>query len=242
MVRFMQFHMTSLDKINSRRRNSMKTDSEIQASVIHELKWDPSVSHEKIGVAVSEGIVTLSGTVTSYIEKLAAEKAARRMSGVKAIVEKIEVKVPGTFKRDDQEIAHTVLTHFKWNVQVPDDLIQVKVENGWVALSGEVDWDYQRKAAEKCIRGLSGITGIANNIRIKEKQVQPEVIKERIEEALKRKAYREARHLDIQVDGGKVTLDGNVHSFAEMENIWGTTWGTPGVTSIKNNLTIIDTY
>ncbi|OFZ28328.1 MAG: hypothetical protein A2622_04290 [Bdellovibrionales bacterium RIFCSPHIGHO2_01_FULL_40_29] len=216
----------------------MKTDSQIQTDIMKELKWDPSVTHEHIGVAVSDGIVTLSGTIPSYIEKSAAEKAAQRVSGVKVVVEKIEVKLPGSYKRDDQDIAKAIVNQFKWNVQVPDDLVKASVEDGWVELSGEVEWDYQRTATESCIRGLTGVNGVSNNITIKAKKVQPDVVKQKIEEALKREAEREARRIAVDVRGSKVILSGTVHSFTEMNDAKWAAWSAPGVTSIENNLHI----
>ena len=216
----------------------MKTDSQIQADVMQELKWDPSVTHEHIGVAVSDAVVTLSGTVPTYIEKSAAEKAAQRVAGVKAVVEKIEVKLPGSYKRDDEDIAKAIVSQFKWSVQVPDELVKAKVENGWVSLKGEVEWNFQRTAAEKCVRGLTGVKGVTNDITIKEKRVQPETIKQRIEEALKREAEREARRIAVEVRGSRVILSGNVHSFREMQDARGAAFSAPGVTSVENNLHI----
>ncbi len=216
----------------------MKTDSQIQADVIQELQWDPKVTHEHIGVSVSDAIVTLTGSVPTYVEKLAAEKAAQRVDGVKAVVEKIEVRLSKSDKRDDQDIAKAILNQFKWNVQVPDDLIKISVENGWVDLRGEVEWDFQRKAAEKCIRGLSGIKGISNHVSIKEKGIQPEVIKQRIETALKREAERQARRISVEVRGSKVILTGRVYSFHEMQDAKGAAFSVPGVTSVENNLYI----
>jgi osmotically-inducible protein OsmY len=216
----------------------MKTDSQIQSDVMQELNWNPSVTHERIGVAVTDRIVTLSGTVPSYIEKFAAEKAAQRVDGVKAVVEKIEVKIPGSAKRDDQDIAKAIVDQFKWNIQVPDHLIKANVEDGWVKLTGEVEWDYQRTAAEKCIRRLTGIKGVSNNIAIKAKQIQPEVVKQKIQEALKREAALEAKRITVEIKGSKVILNGDVRSFAEMKNAKWAAWSAPGVTAIENNLHI----
>lgn len=216
----------------------MKTDSQIQADVMQELKWDPSVTHEHIGVAVSEGIVTLSGKIPSYLEKSAAEKAAQRVAGVKAVVEKIEVKLPGTYKRDDQDIAKAVINQFKWNVQVPDDLVKASVEEGWVELTGEVEWEYQRTAAESCARGLTGVKGVSNNITIKAKKIEPAVVKQKIEEALKREAETEARSIAVEVRGSKVILSGKVHSFTEMNDAKWAAWSAPGVVTVENNLNI----
>jgi osmotically-inducible protein OsmY len=150
----------------------MKSDSEIQEDVIREIKWDPSVTHENIGVAVSCGIVTLMGAVPTYIEKMAAEKAAQRVPDVKAVVEKIEVKLPGTYERDDQDVAKAIVTQFRWNVQIPDESVKARVEHGYVKLSGEVEWEYQKVAAEECIRTLVGVKNVSNNIVIKSKDTQ----------------------------------------------------------------------
>jgi osmotically-inducible protein OsmY len=213
----------------------MKTDAQIQTDVMQEVKWDPSITHEHIGVAVSGGIVTLSGTVPSYIEKSSAEKAAQRVGGVKAVVEKIEVRIPGSYHRDDQDIAKAILDEFRWHSQVPDDLVKACVENGWVELTGEVEWDYQRSAAENAIRGLTGVRGITNKLGIKAKGVQPFEIKEKIEEALKRAAEREADRIVVEVRGTRVILSGKVRSFAELRDVRGAAYSAPGVTSIDDN-------
>jgi osmotically-inducible protein OsmY len=213
----------------------MKTDAQIQADVMQELTWDPSVTHEHIGVAVSDGIVTLSGAVPSYIEKTAAEEAAQRVGGVKAVVEKIEVKVPGSYHRDDQDIAKAIIDQFRWHAQVPDESVKASVEKGWVELTGEVEWEYQRRAAEKAIRGLTGVTGINNRIEIKSKVVQSSDIKDKIEQALKRAAEREAARVAVEVRGTRVILSGKVRSFAELRDVRGAAWNAPGVTSVDDN-------
>jgi osmotically-inducible protein OsmY len=213
----------------------MKTDAQIQTDVMQEVKWDPSITHEHIGVAVSGGIVTLSGTVPSYIEKSSAEKAAQRVGGVKAVVEKIEVRVPGSYHRDDQDIAKAVLDQFRWYSQVPDDLVKARVENGWVELTGEVEWDYQRSSAENAIKGLTGVRGVTNKIDIRAKVVQPLSIKEKIEEALKRAAEREAGRIVVEVRGTRVILSGKVRSFAELRDVRGVAFSAPGVTSVDDN-------
>ena len=213
----------------------MKTDAQIQTDVMQELKWDPSVTHEHIGVAVAGGIVTLSGTVPSYIEKWSAEKAAQRVSAVKAVVEKIDVKVPGSYRRDDQEIAKAIIDQFRWHSQVPDDAVKASVENGWVELTGEVEWDYQRSAAENAVRGLTGVKAITNKIVIKPKVVQPSTIKNHIEGALKRAAEREANRIGVEVQGTSVILSGKVRSFAELRDVRGAAWSAPGVTSVDDN-------
>lgn len=215
----------------------MKTDAQLQMDVIQELKWDPSVNHEHIGVAVSEAIVTLSGTVPSYVEKSSAEKAAQRVSGVKAVVEKIEVKLPGSFHRDDQDIAKAIIDQFRWHIQVPDT-VKASVENGWVALSGEVEWEYQKRAAEKAIRNLTGIKGVSDGIAVKPK-IQPADIKINIEQALKRAVEREAQHIDVAVQGTRVILSGKVRSFADLRDVRGAAWSAPGVTAVDDrNLSV----
>lgn len=220
----------------------MKTDSQIQADVIQALKWDPSVTHEHIGVAVSDAIATLTGSVPSYIEKWSAEKATQRVAGVKAVVEKVEVKLSGSLLRDDHDIAKAIIEQFKWNVQVPDQLVKVSVEDGWVELTGEVEWGYQKTAAENCVQGLASVKGISNSISIKAKKVQPEVIKQKIEEALKREIEREARGISVEVNGGNVTLSGNVHSYSEKSNARWAALCAAGVTSVKNNLHITNSF
>jgi osmotically-inducible protein OsmY len=217
----------------------MKTDAQIQTDVMQELKWDPSITHEHIGVAVADGIVTLSGTVPSYIERSSAERAAQRVSGVKAVVEKIEVKVPGAYHRDDQDIAKAILDQFRWHTQIPDDVVKPRVENGWVELTGEVDWDYQRSAAENAIRNLTGVKGITNRITIKARVAQPFEIKSKIEEALKRAAEREADRIRIEVQGTRVVLSGKVRSFAELRDVRGAAFSAPGVTAVEDtNLSV----
>ena len=212
----------------------MKSDAQVQTDVMQELTWDPSVTHEHIGVAVSDGIVTLSGAVPSYIEKSAAEKAAQRVSGVKAVVEKIEVKVPGSFHKDDQDIAEAIINQFRWHAQVPDNVVKASVEKGWVELAGEVEWEYQRRAAEKVVRGLTGVRGITNKITIKPSVVQASEIKVKIEQALKRAAEREAEHIAIEIRGSRVILSGKVRSFAELRAVRGAAWSAPGVTSVDD--------
>jgi osmotically-inducible protein OsmY len=211
----------------------MKTDSQIQSDVLQELKWDPRVTHEHIGVAVSNGIVTLSGTVPTYFEKSAAEKAAQRVGGVTAVVEKIELKPAGSYKRDDQAIAMAILDQFKWHSQILEDRVHVKVEDGWVTLTGEFDWEYQRTAAEDAVRKLLGVKGISNDITIKPRVAEPVEIKAKIESALKRAVEREVNRLKVEVRGGEVVLSGKVRSFAELRDARGAAWSAPGVTAVN---------
>lgn len=215
----------------------MKTDSQIQADVIEELKWDPSVTHEHIGVAVKEGVVTLSGSVPSYFEKTAAERAAQRVAGVRAIAEEIEVKYSNSYRRDDAEIAESILNCFRWNVQIPDENLKVKVAKGWVTLSGEVEWDFQRTAAENAVKPLTGVLGVTNVIEVKPK-VETSDVKTKIEQALKRAAEREARRIQVEVNGTEVTLSGKVRSYAELHDARGAAWSAPGVSAVQDHLVI----
>lgn len=215
----------------------MKTDALIQKDVIDELKWDPSVSSEHIGVAVTDGIVTLTGHVPSYFEKSAAERAAQRVAGVKAIAEEIEVRYPGSYSRDDGDIARAILDVFKWNVQVPDDRVKVKVSYGWVTLSGDVEWEYQKDAAANAVKPLTGVVGVTNTIEIKPK-VKVDDLKSKIESALKRAAEREADRIKVSVDGRIVTLTGQVRSYAELLDARGAAWSAPGVTEVRDHLVV----
>lgn len=216
----------------------MKSDSKIQDDVIQELKWDPSITHEYIGVSVSSGVVTLSGSVPSYAQKDLAEKAAQRVAGVKAIVEKIEVKLPNSLKRDDEDIAKSLINKFQWDVQVPDEIIKTNVENGWVELSGEVDWEYQKNAAERLARTTIGVKGVRNLIQIKAKKIQADSVQKKITEALKRAAEQDAENIKVSVRGTEVTLTGRVSSFSEKEDARWAAFSAPGVTRVQNDITV----
>lgn len=215
----------------------MKTDSELKIDVLAELSWDPLVPEARVGVAVNEGVVTLTGHLDSYAEKVATKRAAERVSGVKAIAMELEVIPVGIHKRSDTEIAAAAQHALSWSTAVPQNRIQLSVEKGWVTLNGEVDWNFQRKGAERLIRPLKGVVGITDNIRIKEMAV-PSNLTTRIQDALTRQAVREAKRIEIMVDGGVVTLRGRVHSWAESSAAEGVTWSAPGVTRVNNQLVV----
>lgn len=212
-----------------------KSDSQLQKDVLAELADEPSVRATDIGVEVKDGIVTLAGHVDSYGEKWHAEKAAQRVSGVKGIAVEIDVKLPGESKRTDADIARAVKNTLEWNVFVPNDPIKVMVEDGWVTLTGEVPWEYQRRLATSSIRYLTGVTGVSNQIVLKPKPTTA-AVKANIEAALKRKALQDANAIKIDVHDHEVTLEGKVHSLSEKDLIHTAVWNSPGVWKVTDHI------
>lgn len=215
----------------------MKTDSEIKKDVLSELLWDPLISETKVGVTVTEGVVTLTGHLDTYAEKVAAKRAAERVSGVKAMALEIEVIPSGVHQRSDTEIALAIEHALSWNTSVPQDRVKVAVEKGWVTLKGGLDWNFQRRAVERMVRPLKGVVGITDNIQLKALPV-PLKLQERIQDALTRQAMREARRIEVSVEGSEVTLRGHVHSWAERNAAEGASWSAPGVTRVNNQLLV----
>jgi osmotically-inducible protein OsmY len=213
------------------------SDSSLRQNILDELEFEPSIDANDIGVAVEDGIVTLSGHVQNYSQKQAAERIVARVKGVRGIAEELEVRYPGGSGVADDEIARRVLDTLKWSTQVPDGKVQVTVQKGWVTLSGKLDWNYQKVGAANAIGDLKGVTGVTNKITIKP-QVTSVDVRKRIEEALKRSAEVEARDITIDVAADKVTLKGRVKTWNERWLVEDTAWATPGVTHVSDELIV----
>jgi osmotically-inducible protein OsmY len=215
----------------------MKTDEELQHDVMEELKWEPSVNPAEIGVTVKDSVVTLTGYVDSYPQRWAAERAVKRVSGVKAVAEEIEVRLPAIHQRTDSDIALAAVNALEWNVAVPHDHIKVIVRDGWLTLEGEVDLCYQRRAAEDAVRHLIGVRGVTSLIAVKSK-ARPDELKANIENALKRNAQLNGRRITVETWGDRVMLYDAVFSLAEQEEAERVAWSAPGVNDVENYITI----
>lgn len=215
----------------------MKTDSQLQHDVMSELEWEPSVDHADIGVSVEKGVVTLNGYVPSYASKQAAERSPRRVAGVKAIAQEIKVRHDSDPKTADHEIAKRILDVFAWSVLVPDDKITVKVEHGWVTLTGSVDWHFQADEAEKAASKISGVIGIINQVEIHRRPTSSD-IRRRIENAFERQADLDAAGVTIALDGSKVKLGGRVKAWHERQVAERAAWAAPGVTEVEDHIVV----
>jgi osmotically-inducible protein OsmY len=216
----------------------MPQDTHLQLSVLAELEWEPSITAAHIGVAANAGVVTLTGQVESYAQKHAAEAAARRVKGVLAVAEELEVQVPFERKRDDGDIAAAIVDRLAWDVSVPRDAVKVGVESGWITLTGEVDWNYQRKAAEQDVRRLHGVVGVSNQITLKSR-VNAANISNDISCALHRSFFPDPDAITVTAEGGKVRLTGNVHSWHARQVAAETAWGAPGAVDVENLLAVV---
>jgi osmotically-inducible protein OsmY len=214
--------------------------TKLQRDVQEELEWEPSLDATQIGVAATQpGVVTLTGTVATYLEKVSAERAAKRVFGVRAVATDIEVRPIGSMKRTDTDIAQAVLRALEWDIAVPHQKIKVRVDDGWVSLDGEVALQFQRAAAERAIRRLSGVRGVTNQIRLQvTPAVQPAEVKGRIEAALRRSAEIDARGIQVDANDTTVILRGRVRTWAEREEAERAAWGAPGVASVKDELVV----
>lgn len=212
-------------------------DTQLRQLVIDELEFEPSIDATHIGVAASAGVITLTGYVRSYAEKVAAMKAARRVRGVRAIAQELEVRYPGEMKTADEEIAKRILSVLKWDAMIPDDRVRVTVQKGWVNLSGALDWQYQKKAAEDAVRRLSGVIGVTNALTVKP-TLQADDIKKKIEAALTRNAQIEAEGIRIDVLNNRVSLEGVVDSWEDHDIVENAAWSVPGVLAVDDRLVI----
>ncbi len=215
----------------------MKTDKELRKDVLAELEYEPSIDAIEIGVAVKDGLVTLTGTVASYFEKWKAERAAERVEGVRAVANEMEVRLPGDSKRRDTDIAAAAVNALKWNSLVPADKIKVTVDDGWITLKGEVPYRFQKEAAESAVRHLTGVTGASNLIQIKPSVSSTEV-KKKIEEALERMAQVDAQQIQVETTDGKVILKGKVRSWTEREEAEKAAWRAPGVAQVEDQIRV----
>ena len=210
----------------------------MKKDVLAELEWQPTVDAADIGVSVEDGVVTLRGEVSSFPQKWAAERAVKQVHDIKALAEEIEVKLPGSSQRNDTDIAQAAVNALKWNISVPQDRVKIKVQDGWITLTGEVDWWYQRRAAENAVHHLTGVKGISNLITIKPK-VKAFEVKAKIINALKRSARLDAQKIQVETSGGKVTLRGNVHSWGERDDVVDAAWAAPGVSAVESHIKVV---
>lgn len=215
----------------------MKTDIQLQQDVLAELKWQPSVHAAGIGVEVKDGVVTLAGEVSSFVEKWDAERAAQRVAGVKALAIDLDVKLSEFGKRTDADIARSAQTALGWSTTLTHDSVQVMVEAGWITLSGDADWQYQKQAATDCVRHLSGVIGVRNQMTINPK-VAMSSFKSDIEAALKRVSQADAQKISVSVTGDNVTLTGTVANWSERDLATTTAWATPGVRTVVDDMTL----
>ena len=226
-----------ITQVIEHRASEHRSDVEVQQDVLDELRWDAHVRANEIGVMVKEGVVTLTGTVHSFLDRQAAQDAAHRVRGVHAVANEIEVRLPATAERTDADIAQAVLFALKWDAAIQADKVEVNVTDGWITLKGEVDWPYQREAAERVARRLAGVKGLSDLIAVKPHPT-PQDVRERIERALVRNAEIDAKHITVQVQGSLVTLRGTVRSFAECQAAERSALSAHGITAVDNRIIV----
>ena len=215
----------------------MRNDMGLQRDVTHELKWDPVTRDAEIAVAVKDGVVTLGGTVDSYAKKFAAERAAERVSGIRVVADDLSVVLPGAHQRSDTELAHRVLDVLGWDILVPDHKLRARVEDGWVTLEGEVEWDYQRRAAARAVRNLTGVRGVTTLITLSPR-ISTYDVSQHIKDALRRRVELDARAIEVEAMGSSVILRGTVRSWAEKREAEQAAWAAPGVTRVEDRLVV----
>lgn len=214
----------------------MKTDLELRKNIEDEIQWEPRVVTTDIGVIVNDGVATLTGTVDSFPKKWEAENAAKRVAGVKGVINKIDVQLSAGMRQEDEYIASAASNVLAWNVVLPEDL-QAEVEDGWITLTGTVEWGYQKRAAEDAVRMLTGVKGVINHISVIPHK-SPAIVKGKIVAALTRNAFLNSKGIQVKNVGGKVTLEGTVYSWAEREQAENAAWSALGVTEVDNKLEV----
>jgi osmotically-inducible protein OsmY len=214
------------------------TDKDLKQHVQSALDWEPSLDAGDIGVSVNEGVVTLRGNVGSYVEKITAERVALRVYGVKAVANDLAVHLPSVYERTDTEIAQAAVAALQWHTMLPHDRVTVTVTKGWLGLNGTLDWQYQRDAAARAVRDLTGVKGVTNNITVTPR-VKTTDVRDKIEAAFKRSAAIDARRVDVTAENGRVILSGNVHSWAERQEAERAAWAAPGVTQVDDRLIVV---
>lgn len=216
-------------------------DKDIQKNITDELSWEPSLRNDDIAVGVRDGVVTLGGFVDSYADKSKAERVAGRVKGVRALADELEVKLPTGSERADPDLARAAIDALQWNIAVPHDRIRVKLEKGWLTLEGQVDWYYQKQAAERAVRYLRGVRGVSNLITLSARTT-PRDVKKRIKDALHRGVEFDAEHITVEVEGSKAVLEGTVRSYAEMKDAARAARNAPGITEVVNRLAITSAF
>jgi osmotically-inducible protein OsmY len=218
---------------------AVRTDDQIQRDVFNELKWDAQLQPNEIGVIVKDGVVTLAGWVDSYVKRWTAEQAAQRVRGVKAVANDIQVRVPGSAERTDADIAAAAARALEWDVILPSESVTATVTDGWITLRGEVEWEYQKREAERVVRRLTGVRGVTNLITVRPRsKPSPEELKRKIGEALIRTAMVDADRIQVDVQGDTVLLKGSVRSWTEREEAERAASSAPGVTTVENRVEV----
>jgi osmotically-inducible protein OsmY len=215
----------------------MRSDSEIEKDVKAELEWDPDLDATDIAVSVKNGVVTLTGFVKSYTDRYEAEAAAKRVAGVVAVANDIEVRMPSVDERPDPDIAREAAAAIKSQLPISSEHIKIIVKNGWVTLEGEVEWQYQRQTAENVVRRIKGVKGVSNTILLKPR-AEPTEVKRKIQEALRRSAEVDANRIEVEARGGEVILKGTVRSWIEREEAERAAWAAPGVTKVEDRIVV----
>lgn len=216
----------------------MKTDTQLHRDVLDQLHWEPSVREAEIGTSVKDGVVALTGFVDSFAEKWAAVRAVEQVKGVRAVVDELAVNLPSAHVRTDTDIAHAAVSALAWDIEVPAEQVKTTIRDGWITLEGDVEWQFQRHAAGRAVRNLTGVRGVSNLISVKPKRISPYDVTQKIKETLRRSAEVEASHISVEAENGTVTLNGTVRSYAERRDAERAAWSAPGVVKVNDHLAV----